>query len=274
MLAQELALLRHAEYFDLSSKQGRKRSAQLLGDLFLRLVMAAKPDLALEVGAYDAKFSRKLRETMPAIPIVAFEANMYNFDEMRKKFDFQKLDIEYLHLAASNQNGPVTFQVQVSKRGQTLTRVAGDNSLLARIDPTIEYENLSTTAVRIDQFLKQRKFTGKFAAWIDVEGAAELVLGGLGDVITDCIAILIEVEEEAKWQGQWTRLDVSTFLTASGFVPVARDFEWSTQFNVVYLRNSILDVAAVRENLIRYFSRLANEARERSAEGARSSQLD
>jgi hypothetical protein len=87
------------------------------------------------------------------------------------------------------------------------------------------------------------------ALWIDVEGCAYEVLCGARRVLEDTLLLMVEVEDKAFWIGQKTAPDVKRLLFGSGFVPVARDFEFKSQYNMVFLRPALLDRPAVRQVL-------------------------
>jgi hypothetical protein len=97
------------------------------------------------------------------------------------------------------------------------------------------------------------------SAWIDVEGANEQIFKGMGKYLDQFALIHCEVEERTQWRGQWLWHDVLEFLLESGFIPVARDFEYTTQNNVVFVRSDLLKDQKVRYALTQHYSSFAKE---------------
>ena len=67
----------------------------------------------------------------------------------------------------------------------------------------------------------------------------EVLLGGQETLKNkNCIAIKIEVEDKETFQGQsWLANDVIKFLSKSGFSPIFRDFEYDSQYNILFIKN-------------------------------------
>ena len=78
-------------------------------------------------------------------------------------------------------------------------------------------------------------------AWIDGDGANEMMLGTGPEVLDRTDAIHIEVEHETTWKGQWLDVDVAVQLRRHGSMPVARDHQRRHQYNVVFVRASLLE---------------------------------
>lgn len=265
LLAFELMTMALAQNFDTASKPSRKRSAQLLADLFVKLQSVTRPDLILEIGAHEASFSQNARRVAPSATVVAFEASPHNYAYFSKRTPFAELGIEYLNMAASDESGSVTFNIKSSQEGRQLNPIAGNSSLLLRVEPGVEYEQVVVPAVTISDFVESRGLHGsRTNCWIDVEGATKQVFSGFGDTISQCQAIFCEVEESERWRGQWLRGDVTAFLFENNFVPISRDFQWPGQYNILFLRTDILDSSEVRALLTSHHSRLGVEARARS----------
>ena len=55
-----------------------------------------------------------------------------------------------------------------------------------------------------------------------------------------CCVIMVEVETVPKWQGQSTSVDVDSLLRDYDFVPVMRDAEYETQYNLLYVKTSLV----------------------------------
>lgn len=189
------------------------------------------PTITLELGAHEAGFSSWAKRTFPEARAVAVEANPYVHEKYRERL--AERGVEYHHLAAASTNGPVTITIprQVGKRslGQA-NRMA---SLAAHQDDR-GHESVEVEAKRMDDFVDAGA-DERIVAWIDVEGASDQVLGGSTELLARAGAVYIEVEPEAKWHGQWLDVDVARYFHDLGKVPVIRDIQRRTYYNVVYL---------------------------------------
>jgi hypothetical protein len=97
--------------------------------------------------------------------------------------------------------------------------------------------------VTLDEFFADQTFTNA-AMWIDVEGACGIVLPGARDLLARSALVMIEVEEQPFWGAeQWLRGRVASYLFELGFVPVARDFEFAHQYNIVFVHTDVLNAA-------------------------------
>ncbi len=249
---QDLMLMQQARLHDLSDKAGRKQSALALQGLFLALQTALEPDFTLEIGAHSANFSQDMARR--GIPAHAFEANPYNYTAFAPDIRQHAPGVHYHHMAISDEDGEATFRIRLDDQGQALRRL-GSNSLLARDDPDTQYETVTVPASRLDSFLQRHALGGhSFSAWIDVEGALGKVTAGFGSALHSCLSLIVEVEEKRYWQDQMLVREVMDYLDAQGLVPVARDFEYLRQYNMIYLRKDMLALKGVRSALVGYFA--------------------
>lgn len=247
----DLFLLATASHYDLQDAEERKRSAHELVELFFRLCKVLQPDLFIEAGAKDASSSRRASSDLRAARIVAFEANPYTYAKFRGRNPPESA-VEYLHLALSDAAGDVTFNVRKTSRGTP--RPDGHGSLMER-GPSYEYdfEPVTVTATTLDTFFAESEFHS-CAAWIDVEGAAGAVLSGGEDVLDKASVAIVEVEDRELWQQAWMMPDVAGFLYDRGMVPVARDFEYRYQYNMVFVRKALLGNDDLRLRLAQHLS--------------------
>jgi FkbM family methyltransferase len=259
LTALDLQLLQTASLFDLSNKEGRKGSNAALAALFLRLHGILLPDVIFEIGAREATFSRRARRHAPEARIYAFEANPHNYEKFSNDAAVKEAHVEYLHMAVSNAPGEVSFFIQKSREGKPVSPLAGSHSTLERAG-NVDQERISVPATSVAAFVKDNELSGVFSAWIDVEGAIEKVLAGMAGTLDDFAMILCEVEERPHWKEQWLWPDVLGFLTDRGFVPVARDFEFTTQHNVIFLRRDAFAAPDVRHMLARHYAALGRTA--------------
>jgi FkbM family methyltransferase len=253
----ELRMQAHAGFFDLSDPTEKRRSAVALVDLYLDLLVALDPPLFIEAGARGAAVSFRVRKLLPEARIVAFEANRYNIEHYRRKFDYTKKRVTYEHLALADAPGELSFYVRKSVDGVSLPTVIGQNSLFKRTAPNTEYEELKVQAVRLDDYFSPAK-AENCCLWIDVEGSTGNVLTGGRRLLSQTQLLMIEVEDQPLWRDQWLVGQVVEFLYPLGLVPIARDFEWlPSNYNIVCVRDRLLDRPDFRSAIDRFYSRAA-----------------
>ncbi len=208
-----------------------------LDDLFFELVTIAQPDLFIEAGAFEASTSLHVAETIPGCDVIAFEANPENHRHFTAAEDYERRGVTYLNLALTDTPGPITFYVE-SKEGSA---VVGYSSTLARTqDVEGPAKPITVEGVRIDDRTPEAE---RVAMWVDVEGATDKVLAGATKRLGACEVLKVEVEEAEFWEGQALSIDILSQLLAAGMMPVARDIETASQYNVLFasprlLRNS------------------------------------
>ncbi|NYJ75152.1 FkbM family methyltransferase [Allobranchiibius huperziae] len=224
---------------------GRHRSAQALDDFFHEVVETLAPDLFLEVGAFEATASRRVRAAVPACRVVAFEASPVNYEHHRARTDFDAAGIEYLHSAVSDHTGVTTLLLNLEHAGDEPAPVGWTSMLRHRgFEHVRPVEVASTT---LDDFVADA--ADRVALWIDVEGAAGLVLDGAARTLSRVDVLKVEVEDVPSWEGQTLSLDITARLLHAGLYAVARDVEYSGQHNVVFLSERALRDHHVRRHL-------------------------
>lgn len=268
MIGNRSALLQTAALFDLTTSEGRLYSHKALTDLFYDIQGFVRPKTFLEFGAFDAHFSRTIRHLHPFSRVIAFEANPYNYKHFTSEHDFAGINVEYHHLAVSDaDHGTISFQVQRKRSGQDASPVKGDDSLLKRNVSDVhesyrdvEYETVSVDAITLDGFLNDAQFgMDDFSAWIDVEGALKQALSGATRTLSRTRSLIVEVEEKPHWSAQWLASDVDEFLSSLGFVPIARDFEFEHQYNIIYVKPEVTKHYGFNQSMVKYFERIGNK---------------
>jgi FkbM family methyltransferase len=250
------SLLATAACFDLRYPWERKRSAKLLRDLTIALHDHLGARAVFEIGAWEASFSRAVRRHAPDARIYAFEANPHNFERFGKDAELARLDIRYLNRAISDRSGPIEFLLQTKKgtSDEPVSLTAKSNSLL-RQSRSGEYQAVTVPASSLADFLAEENLIGApSTAWIDVEGAMGQVLTGIGEHAAQFQLLHCEVEEAEIWNEQWTANRVFDWLETRGFVAVARDFERPQQFNVLFLRQSLVSKPEIEAAIAVYRS--------------------
>jgi FkbM family methyltransferase len=247
-IAYDLALLHTASRFDLSTPEGRSASAVWLSDLFISLVgETIRPKLVLELGAADARFSRSVAAMLEDATVCALEANPYAFAKHQARA--AAAGVAYHHLALGNAVKQTSIKVTRSVGSKPLAPTKGSNSL--RIKPgDREYEDAPVSMVTVDHFVAGLGAGGSpCVMWIDVEGMAWEVLQGARETLKSTQALLVEVEDKPFWVDQRLSHEVKALLHELGFVPVARDFEFKGQYNLLCLSQQAYVDPYIRRHL-------------------------
>lgn len=234
LIEYDLRLAQLSQFYDLTQKEERKRSARSLRDFFYLCVKTLRPDVSLEIGAHDASYSMYVQQAAPRCRVFAFEANKAVHERFAEKLEGKKVD--YRFTAVANVTGTITFQRMVHDGVKAVSPLVGHNSLLKRAKDLYEYEECTVPSIRLDDFAEQERLQGCVVAWIDVEGALGMVLEGATKTLDMIQALFIEVEDASVWKDQKTWNSVLEHMVAAGFMPIARDFERKRQFNVLFMR--------------------------------------
>ena len=218
-----------------------------------------KPDCFLEIGAYDASFSVRMRYGYPSSVIYAFEAGTPNYIFNKDKTDFESLNINYLNLAVSDKNESIDYYISKKHLDPNLPfTVFGANGIIKRIDEPEYSDVLKIESIILDSFLEDKNLIDSTKCmWIDVEGSCREVLSGSEKSLENTMAIFIEVEEISRWNNQWLRKDIENYLKSKNFFPIARDFEDNTQYDIIFLKENILKNLIIEDQIRKYFDSIS-----------------
>lgn len=214
-------------------------------DIFFDLVAHLGPAVFCDIGANQGEAGRRAKETLPTAQVFGFEAN----PAIHARYSDLNVaaGVNWVNAAVADAAGTLTLHVpkflsrelrggSFTYRRVTEAENTGKASLLKR-DEAAEYASVSVPAVTLDHYLSKEAPQGRVALWIDVEGAASLVLRGAMQTLSRTDILIIEVEGFGFWQDQTLAASVLRTLEDEGFVPVLRDREYQdAQFNVICLR--------------------------------------
>lgn len=224
-----------AEHARATKGQDRKELSQRVEQAFLDLCRDLRPTLSLELGAHEASFSRWVKQQVPTARCLAFEANPFVHEKYAA--GLAEIGVEYVGKALAAENGTVelTIPTYVFKKARKITnRMASLGQHRDAKDATV----VQVESVRLDDQVSVGP-DDVVVAWVDVEGASEIVLTSSRDVLAHASVVYIEVEKEVVWAGQWLDTDVARFFADLGFVPLMRDRARPHQYNVVFARPDV-----------------------------------
>lgn len=240
-MVHELAPWAHAGWYQFwaaytaaqARNSGRPRAVidRRVLSFFHAMCRTIRPTVCLELGAHEGTFSAWAKRSFPEARCVALEANPYVYRKYRRRLG--RLGVEYHHLAAAATNGQVTMNIPTSVWGKSRSKANRMGSLAVH-RAADGHETVTVDAVRMDDFLDLSP-DDRVVAWIDVEGASDVVLPGCHDVLAQAGAAYIEVETINSWPGHWLDVDVARFFHDIGKVPAIRDIQKRHQYNVVFL---------------------------------------
>lgn len=237
---------------NVDGQTGEDSNRRLRG-LFLDYLQMIQPALFFDIGARDGESAETVKRLVPECRVFAFEANPRIYEQFAERHP-KGGRVDYRNLALSDKAGQIELYIprvssEVVIDGEIVNREhheaadTGRSSLLKRTDDGAVYDTLRVKTITLDKFCRKERIarTGPVALWVDVEGAASLVLAGAESTLERTEVIFIEVEGHAFWESQEKSHSVISQLLDIGFVPIARDREYhDMQFNVLLLRSDRL----------------------------------
>ena len=218
------------------SREQRAGVTALLEQALDDVVGIVAPGMFVEVGAFDAAFSRRMKARYSDARCVALEANPRVFDRFQD--EVRATGVDYLHLAASAGSDNINFFIpetiagcdrpHVSRMG-SLNKISAKNSTMAEV---------TVPAIALDDLLVHTP-ADQICMWIDVEGAMDKVLDGASRTLERTALIYCEIEERQIWKDQLLASEVLARLEKAGFVMVGRDFQTPIQFNALLMRTDL-----------------------------------
>lgn len=247
-----------ASLYNLGSMKGRAKSAAKLAAFYLQLLEPLQIDITVEIGAHEASFSRQAKALLPALQARAYEANPNVYSHFLLAGAMSQAGVEYRHLAIGNADGEADFYIYERIKGEKEPDDGRRHSCLKRIDSQgASYLTLRVPAARLDSLCRTDDPQSRYALWIDAEGMGMPVLAGAQAMLGRVSAIYIEVESAAKFAGQALDKEITAFLLERGFMPLARDFQFPRQYNLIFVQKGQL--AAVEPQWHRYLGRSLRE---------------
>ncbi len=218
------------------SREQRAGVTALLEQALDDVVGIVGPGMFVEVGAFDAAFSRRMKARYSDVRCVALEANPRVFDRFQD--EVRATGVDYVHFAASAESGNISFfipEVIAGRDWPHISRIGSLNLISAKNSTMAE---VTVPAIALDDLLVPTP-ADHICMWIDVEGAMDKVLDGASRTLERTVLIYCEIEERQMWKDQLLASEVLARLEKAGFVMVGRDFQTPIQFNSLLMRTDL-----------------------------------
>jgi FkbM family methyltransferase len=230
-----------AQLHNLTGATGRNNNA-LFHRLFHDLCVLIEPGLVVEIGAFEAGFSKELAKVLKDAKLLAYEANPHVYQRFAPTMP---PGVSYINKAVGAVEGSKPFHIITTVPSPEGDVVVGSfnriSSLRARSGNATQSETILCECTTVDQIIADHGNPQNAALWIDAEGAVGDILFGAHQALAgNVVTILVELETVAEWSGQWLADEIRNYLALFGFVPVVRDCETSWQFNEIFVRESAL----------------------------------
>lgn len=205
-------------------------------DLLYGLIRrSASINVFLEIGAHKAEASKRFLRAKPGSRALAYEAAPDVFQ--RSVAMGLPHGMEMFNVAVGAQSGTTRFFVpeDVSKQHWSSLRKRFLNPVPTR-EIEVEMITLSEAGGRASGTGDARNAV----LWIDVEGAAlDVLRGGIDYLKTRAAAVYLEMSDGETYESGNTSLQIIELLIECGFVPVARDNQYTDAYNVLAVHSQV-----------------------------------
>ena len=192
----------------------------------------------IEAGANRAEISKSFCKVLSFRSAWAFEANPQVFNDFTSLNIPNNMKVFNLGLGSG---APQKMILKVPR--QNRSRYSGNGSFLEQVNPN-EYDEYEVQMSSIDDVVQKNGLKGNFALWIDVEGFTyNVLLGSFRALQSKQISyIFLEMESRHYWKYGADAKSMDNFLRNFGYKRLARDYEFTGQFNAIYTnrKNNLL----------------------------------
>jgi FkbM family methyltransferase len=196
-------------------------------DIYIEMQKDLKPTLSIEVGAFDADYSKAMAKL--GIECFAFEASPFIYNRFKNDME----GISYINKAVSDKNETIQFQLIAHQDPNKI----GHNSIKNR-NEDLNYLYVDVESITLNSYFKDRS-DERICLWIDCEGANKEVLLGATNILPSVSTILIETEDIDFWKDQWLHEDVVRFLSLFGFEVLEERPSLIKQRNVIFKKRGL-----------------------------------
>jgi FkbM family methyltransferase len=197
-----------------------------LTKIFIGIQRKLKPNITIEVGAYDAHFSKIMAKGYNK------PGTTWAFERHPEIFEKFLPEMEGIHYRNNIVSDKIGVQTMYQYEGGELQ----DNNSMLPILKDTNYTTFEVPSITLDGFFPNEE---NICLWIDCEGANREVLNGAQNVLQRTSSIFIEVDNVALWQNQWLWQETFAFLKDAGFACYARDFQYRDHWNAIFVKKEL-----------------------------------
>ncbi len=191
-------------------------------ELIDRGIEASAVRVVFDVGARDCAESADFARAFPQATVFSFECNAATLPQCRAVAAAEPR-IVLTEKAASDTTGRLSFYPTNPER--TLTGIVGGNPGASSLfqasgaypEETYAQDRVEVDAIRLDEFCALRGIEQIDVLWMDVQGAEQMVLRGLGAMLQRVRYIHLEAEFFEIYRGQALFPGIHAQLAAAGF---------------------------------------------------------
>lgn len=220
---------------------------RLLEDLFDSLIELVQPQTTMEVGAFEADFSRRMKKRFPTAEVLAFEANPRVYEQYAEAASSNGVDYRHLAIGAEAGTAHIHIPIHIGDRDMPFVNRMGSLNVIQMQNS--EVVSVEVPTQRLDDVCRNIS-PGPAVLWIDVEGAIDQVLAGAHQTLSRCTMLFCELELSQVWSGQLLSGEIRSALADSGFLPVARDCQKAFQYNAIFMRSEFLIANPTAQGMI------------------------
>jgi FkbM family methyltransferase len=176
-------------------------------------------DGIIDVGANRGQFSLACRIALPGKPIVAFEPIPAEARKYRSIHGATK-NIALIETALGDATGEARLHLSQSADSSSLLAIGKRQTDL--FPGTREVDVITVPVERLDNLASNWQGRTRQLLKLDVQGFELNVLRGGAETLKSCAFVYAECSEEALYEGQALRPEVSGYLAMHGFKEFAR----------------------------------------------------
>ena len=204
---------------------------------YYKILNKIKPDVAIEIGAYDGEFSQHMATVIDPKNVWAFEANPDTYNKYKDSLSH----INYINMAISDKQEETALYIVDTEEIWAPGAVSIKNRNDGQQEKIISVVQTNT----LDSFVKENNISGDISLWVDVEGANKEVLLGSIETLKNVTSIYIEVETYGFWKNIWFKDDVLKLLHRYNFTAIGQSTDWK-QHDIIFVRNDYLETTGYK----------------------------
>ena len=168
----------------------------------------------LDVGANNGQWALRVRNG-------GFEENITSFEptiafEILKKNTFRDSNWNCVNMAVSNHTGE--SRIYLASNGNLSSSILQPDEILMQGFGIEFNDSIEVPTTTLDEYLSNSQIE-EFYLKIDVQGAEKLVLEGVENSVSKCVAVEFESSLRPLYKGESNHYDLAKWLIQRGFTP-------------------------------------------------------